>query len=335
MLISVIVPIYNVEKYLKQCIDSIVSQSFKDYEVILVDDGSPDNCPVICDEYAKKYTQVKVIHKENGGLVSARKAGVKTAVGEYICFVDGDDWIKPDFLELIAEKITENNADILSFNFTRYTPERCEECIQPIILGYYLKNELIEKVYSHMLSTKPFYSFGIHPSVCAKCIRREIVLNEYKYIPDVVTLGEDTMLTCACLLEADSLEIINNTSYMYRQNMSSMTHSYNKNLMQGIVTLLEYIQDIGYKKSWDCSKQLEDYFVSLTGALIINELARHKCTLRESKKILSEYKMMPIIKELLQSVDLKKYPLKNKIVIECLKNNFYFLLMCITKLYVK
>ena len=90
---SVIVPIYKVEKYLNKCIDSILKQTFQDFELILVDDGSPDKCPKICDEYAKKDKRVRVIHKENAGLVAARNTGIKEAKGDYICYVDGDDWI--------------------------------------------------------------------------------------------------------------------------------------------------------------------------------------------------------------------------------------------------
>ena len=91
--ISVLVPIYRIEKYLPQCIDSILDQSFTDFELILVDDGSPDGCPEICDSYAAKDPRVRVVHKENGGLLSARKAGLENARGKYIAFVDGDCWL--------------------------------------------------------------------------------------------------------------------------------------------------------------------------------------------------------------------------------------------------
>ena len=99
MLFSIIVPVYKVEKYLKCCIESILTQSFSDFELVLVDDGSPDNCPKICDDFAKQDKRVKVIHKQNGGLVSARKAGVKVASGEFIVNIDGDDYIKQGYLQ--------------------------------------------------------------------------------------------------------------------------------------------------------------------------------------------------------------------------------------------
>lgn len=111
-LISVIVPIYKVETYLDECISSIVEQTHKNLEIILVDDGSPDNCPAICDNWAKKDERIKVIHKSNGGLSDARNAGIDVASGEYIAFVDSDDYIKPDMIEKLHAAIRREDADI-------------------------------------------------------------------------------------------------------------------------------------------------------------------------------------------------------------------------------
>ncbi len=112
-MISVVVPIYNVELYLRKCIDSIVNQTYKDLEIILVDDGSPDNCGLICDEYAKMDNRIKVIHKENGGLSTARNAGLDIATGSYIGFVDSDDWIEPTMYEKMYSFLVENNLDLV------------------------------------------------------------------------------------------------------------------------------------------------------------------------------------------------------------------------------
>lgn len=103
-LISVIVPIYNVEKYLARCVDSIVNQTYKNLEIILVDDGSPDRCPQMCDDYAEKDSRIKVVHKKNGGLSDARNAGMAVATGEYISFIDSDDWIDLETYDLVLEK---------------------------------------------------------------------------------------------------------------------------------------------------------------------------------------------------------------------------------------
>ena len=122
--ISIIVPVYKVEKYIHKCIDSILNQTFKDFELILVDDGSPDNCGKICDEYAKKDSRVIVIHKENGGLSSARNSGLDIARGDYIGFVDSDDYIENDMYELLYNLCEENNCDISSCSSIIHFPNK-------------------------------------------------------------------------------------------------------------------------------------------------------------------------------------------------------------------
>ncbi|MBQ9737111.1 MAG: glycosyltransferase [Clostridia bacterium] len=118
-LISVIVPIYKVEEYLDKCLESILAQTYKNLEIILADDGSPDNCPKICDEYAAKDERIRVIHKENGGLSDARNAGLEIATGDYIAFVDSDDYILPDMYEKLYKAIEENKADMSICNYVK------------------------------------------------------------------------------------------------------------------------------------------------------------------------------------------------------------------------
>lgn len=117
--ISVIVPIYNVEQYLNRCIESIVNQTYRNLEIILVDDGSPDNCPKICDEWAEKDNRIKVIHKENGGLSDARNAGMKIATGDFIAFVDSDDWTEIQFIEKLYNALLEYDCDIAGCKYRK------------------------------------------------------------------------------------------------------------------------------------------------------------------------------------------------------------------------
>ncbi len=130
--ISVIVPVYKVEDILDRCIKSIVDQTYKNLEIILVDDGSPDNCPAICDSWAEKDSRIKVIHKENGGVSSARNAALDAATGDFIGFVDSDDWIEPDMYELLLQRTAETGKDIVvcSYYSVGYSGERHEcRCI--------------------------------------------------------------------------------------------------------------------------------------------------------------------------------------------------------------
>ena len=116
-LISIIVPVYKVEPYLNKCVDSIINQTYKNIEIILVDDGSPDNCGKICDDYTKKDSRIKVIHKKNGGLSDARNYGIEASIGDYIMFVDSDDYISANMCEILLKTAKKYNADIINCNF--------------------------------------------------------------------------------------------------------------------------------------------------------------------------------------------------------------------------
>ena len=147
-LISVIVPIYNVEKYLRKCVDSILNQTYENLEIILVDDGSTDNCPKICDYYQKKDKRIRVIHKENGGLSDARNCGLDIAKGEYVGFVDSDDFIHHRMFELLLKYLLENNADISICNYTKVTEVdlKIDENIELKEINCYSKKEFIKKL---------------------------------------------------------------------------------------------------------------------------------------------------------------------------------------------
>ena len=117
--LSIIVPIYKVEQYLRKCVDSLLNQDLprEAYEIILVDDGSPDNCPAICEEYARAHDNVKVVHRENGGLSAARNSGIEVALGQYVQFVDSDDYLEPNVLKTLVEKMDADHLDVLRFNY--------------------------------------------------------------------------------------------------------------------------------------------------------------------------------------------------------------------------
>lgn len=231
MLFSVIVPIYKTEKYLTQCVDSILSQSFSDFELILVDDGSPDNCPRMVDEIAEKDKRVIAVHKKNGGLVSARKAGMAQAHGDYILNIDSDDFVGKDFLLDISERIKETQAQAVFFGFTLYT-ETDSGLVTSVRLnssdiGIY-KDQDCEKIKNAYLydSTQPEMNGGsVLFNICCKAIKRELYLKSQSAVPDEVVSGEDTLFTMNLLTEAASIDICGICSYYYRQNPQSIEHT--------------------------------------------------------------------------------------------------------------
>lgn len=145
---SIIVPIYKVEKYLRRCIESLIHQDYQDIEIILVDDGSPDNCGIICDEYANKDTRIKVIHQENGGLSAARNAGIDIAHGDYLMFVDSDDWVEKNYCSMALQKAKETESDIVVFGYNDVFNDRIvKRSIAPKDEKKYTKEEALKELH--------------------------------------------------------------------------------------------------------------------------------------------------------------------------------------------
>lgn len=230
--ISVIVPIYNVEKYLIQCINNIINQTYKNLEIILVDDGSPDNCGVICDEYSNKDERIKVIHKKNGGLSDARNAGLEIATGDFISFVDGDDWIDTDTYEIMMNNIMMYNADIVVCNINyvyneKSKPKYDEENIH-IFNSEEAMNELIHD--------------GLVQAVVWNKIYKKELLDNMQF--KVGKLNEDEFFTYKICAKAEKIVYIPNTLYQYRQRANSIMGTYSPKRLDGVEALYERLQFI-------------------------------------------------------------------------------------------
>jgi glycosyltransferase involved in cell wall biosynthesis len=220
--ISIIVPIYNIKAYLPQCIESLLYQTFSDMEILLVDDGSTDGSGKICDEYAQKDSRIRVLHKKNGGLVSARKAGLSMAKGEYIAYVDGDDFIEPDMYERMYRTMKEQDVDVVMCGRYEDTGDVSRKVFHGIPEGRYGKEGLIRDVYPQMIAKEAFFEWGIFPSVWDKLFRRECLEQFQMEVDDRIVMGEDAACVYPCLLHAESIYILQECLYHYRQTVSSM-----------------------------------------------------------------------------------------------------------------
>lgn len=220
-LVSVIVPIYRIDRYIGLCIESILNQTYQNLEIILVDDGSPDRCPEICDLYAAKDNRIKVIHKKNGGLVSARKAGLLEATGELVGYVDGDDWIGPGFYESLVATMMTSQADLVAAGFSRDLFSKSEHFLNTVPCGLYEGARLCD-LQSCMLSCGAFYRLGVTTYVWNKLFRREILMEHQMAVDERITIGEDAAVVYPVLLSCKRVYIADNCSYHYRQREDSM-----------------------------------------------------------------------------------------------------------------
>lgn len=226
MLVSVIVPIYNREEELEKCILSIINQSYKSLEIILVDDGSTDSSLDICQKYAAIDKRIVIIHKENGGLVSARKAGIQKAGGVYVAPVDGDDWIEKEYIETLVHATDSGKVDVIIDGvFYEYIDGSTEKVCSARPCGLYDKEAMKKDIYPLMLKgTRDGYN-EIHPSQIGKLFRRELVLEKQMLVDSRQKCDEDTACVYPVLLSAESIRIIDACQYHYVKREGSISSS--------------------------------------------------------------------------------------------------------------
>ena len=223
VLVSIIIPVYNSEKFLKECVDSIINQTYNNIEIILVNDGSIDTSGEICDQYVSIDNRIKVLHKTNGGLVNARKEGLKLSTGDYILYVDGDDWIETNLVENYLKAVLEYNADVVIASHKESLAGRLETYKNNIPPGYYDKEKLISIVYPKMIYNGKFSQFGIFSYSWGKLYKRDLLYNNQLKVRDDVTIGEDALCLYPTLLDAERIVVLEQPYYYYRQRADSLT----------------------------------------------------------------------------------------------------------------
>ncbi len=210
--ISIIVPVYKAERYLHKCVDSILSQTFSDFELLLIDDGSPDNSGKICDDYEAKDSRIRVIHKENGGASSARNAGLDKVMGEWVCFVDSDDWIERNCLEVVHQYAVEDELDCIQFSYKRIDKK-----------GNVVLSEVGE---TPVMSLKDYIDAGVF------CFRAGGTLLKKNVIDSVnlrfiegLRLAEDQLFMLTAMVHCKRMRRIPDTFYCYFINENSVTEN--------------------------------------------------------------------------------------------------------------
>lgn len=274
--VSVIVPVYNVEEYLEQCVDSILKQTYKNLDIILVDDGSKDGSPKMCDVYAAADGRFQVIHKENGGLMSAWMAGVKKAKGEYLVFLDSDDWIDPAMIEDLVKNSVGNIKEIICSNYIIEKEKKSIPVKQSMKPGIYDREALEKSLFPEILGNEVR---RIHCSRCMKLISKELIVENMKYGNQKVTMGEDLNIMFPVMLDAQRMVILEEGFYYhYRLVNASMAHKYNAKLFEKVRELYRTLENIIEKKSRNMEEKnrflmgLKKEYIVLLFFVLKNEL---------------------------------------------------------------
>lgn len=254
-LLSVIVPIYNVEKYLPRCLDSIINQTYRNLEIICVDDGSTDQSGMVADEYARKDNRVKVIHKENGGIVSARKRGTEIATGSYITNVDSDDYIELNMYHQLMPKIVNCDADAITSGLIRDYGNhliRENENIKP---GVYEGHILREEVLSNLIDTKCFFRANISLHITNKIFKTDSLKKYQMQVADCINVGDDVAVWFPYFINHNRIIVSGENYYHYCVRNDSVMGVKGKNDLESLNLYFMYLYDeikkIQYKNNYD------------------------------------------------------------------------------------
>ena len=310
--ISVIIPVYKVEAYLRRCIDSIINQSFRDLEIILLDDGSPDNCGAICDEYACRDARIHVIHQENMGLYGARNTGMKIASGEYISFVDSDDWMEADAYSQMIQIIDEYHPDMIRFGFKKMLNEKIiAEKKMPYEEKIY-KDDALRMIQLDTISNEGVLDYKKTRilSAWSNLYKRELVMeNDIIFISEREILNEDYLFVLQVSLAAESVYVSDKAFYCYDTRDGSITMSYRQNMFERKKKLFHmYCQSVDTQDK-DVRIRLKNFYIDCVYACVVNECCGYR----------SKEESVATIRGLLKNDRLQKYLSDNSGLINSVK----------------
>lgn len=290
-LISIIVPIYNAERYLSSCIESIINQTYRNIELVLVDDGSTDRSFDIYDYYAKSDSRIIIIKERHRGLVSARRLGVNKAKGLYCIFVDSDDWIELNLVETALAQSERGTVDIVNYNLYSVCNGKKNKWEYSFADGVYEDTEL-KNIYTRMMFDFQKNKPGIIQSLCSKLIKRSLLLETIQQEDQRITYGEDAAVVYIAMLKAKKIAIINQCIYYYRIHPESMMHKRDISIFKDVYLFQNYMKErfSEYNRKYHLGEQLQEYIMFFLRpalndcfSLNIQELYEFPLRLRERK----------------------------------------------------
>lgn len=241
ILFSIIVPIYNIEQFLPACVESLINQTYSNMEIILVDDGSADDSSEICDNYAAVDCRVQVVHKKNGGHVSARQMGVEVATGDYVVCVDGDDWIDLKTVETFHSVLQKNDVDIVCCGYEEVLGEKHSRYPLSVRKGMYTREDIEREIFPQLISSPEGKCFSQY--IWAKAYRRELFQTCHMLLNPRINNGEDLACTRTIFYNAHSLYVLDDCLYCYRVNRHSITRRQIPHRWDGAELIGKYIEE--------------------------------------------------------------------------------------------
>ncbi len=320
-LISIVVPVYKVEQHLAQCIESLLAQTTSDIELILVDDGSPDNCGAICDSYASQHPNIKVIHKENQGQTPARKDGLKAATGKYVAFADSDDWVEPDMYEKMIHLLEENGADMVITGYLQEWGDRTESHGNRVPSGIYRGSDLRQLQQRSVFSAEHMGP-AISLSLWTKLFRRENIADIFMSIPGELRFGEDALCTWNLLANAHCVVVDNALRpYHYRCWEGSITQRYYADYARDLFYLTDKLDMLYANNGPEMRSAIAHYYISmlLHGVNMESDRKNPKNFFQKITGI-GVFCQHPRLAASMERADLTRWPRKNRIKLWLLRH---------------
>lgn len=322
MKISVIVPVYNVEQYLEQCIDSIVNQTYRDLEIILVNDGSSDGSAKICDDFAHKDNRIIVIHQQNGGVSSARNRGIKSATGDFLAFVDSDDWLLPNMYEKMSAVLqTHPDTDFVLCDYAEVRSSEKVEMCPNLEAGFYTKQDMISKIYPTLIVAENFGRIPI-VSPCMGLFRKTILEQYHIFFEENLRYSEDYLFMANVLLHIRNFYFLKNTHfYQYRQIEQSRSKRFRKEWWANLLLLNQELKKLlSQNAEFDFSRQIKLQLIHsallVTSSIYENGGMKRNGKLEYLKPVLNE----PALQQAFAGLTFTKQPVTLRIVLSLIKN---------------
>ena len=316
---SVIVTAYNIEAFLPHCLDSLLDQTFSDYEIIVVNDGSTDLTSSICLDYSKRSDKITVITTENQGVVTARFNGACASKGEYIVFVDGDDYVKKSFLFDFNQAIAGFKPDIVCSNYYICNCKKEFQQSFPISYGFYNKTNITNTIFPILIQSENGMAFP--PSLWGKAFKRDIYL-KHQFIDSKASIGEDGAGTIACVFNSESLFFVENHLYVYRINANSITRSKKVFSWETVPSILNHFSIHIECEEDNIRQQIDRFTVRLLFSIAVScfhSNKRYGLVKKEISEKLDEYK------DVINRAHFKK-SFKCRLISWVLKHRSYFLI---------
>lgn len=325
--ISIIIPVYNAEKYIDKCIESLINQKFKNLEIIIVNDGSTDKSLEICRKYERIDSRIIVINKDNGGVSSARNIGLEVASGEYIGFVDPDDWVEEDMYYNMYNTLKSTSADVVICNYYEENRRKTKEVRLSGTKSILKENDIIQYIVSPMIATEDLNNgrSTLMGSVCRLLIKHSIIIDNNIRFKDYIPLMEDLIFSINIFLKSHIISIDNSISYHYRQNSVSAINRYRKDLKKIHDTVTFEIEALlKQENKYDLLiDRMKIRYVNDAMSCITMECHQHNKYNKISQKIFKigqvckDKKLKNIIKE----VDKSNYSFRRKIILSSIIND--------------